>query len=354
MLRIKKIDQLSNHHRILMIISFLTIGVILISGYLLVRQHNPVNVMVEMLIGSFGSKYRISSTINYAIPLITTALGISVAFKMRFWNIGAEGQILTGAIFATYVALNYSTLPKVALLLIMLIAGFIGGALYGMIAALLKINFNTNETIITLMLNYISLSWVGFLQYEAWKDPNSLGFPKIPSFSQAARLPRIVNINSGIVISILIGLFVYYFLKYSKKGFEISVIGESENTAKYAGMNIDKNTLLIMLISGGICGMVGFIQSSGSVNTLTVSLTMGVGYTAIIIAWLSNLDVKYTFIIGFLFAIMTQGGHYLESAIGLHYNSVSVIQAFILFLALTFKFFMNYQLVRTVRSEHTC
>ncbi|MDF2700259.1 MAG: rbsC [Haloplasmataceae bacterium] len=321
----------------------ISITVILISLFLVLNGQNPIIIFFTMLKGSFGNEYRMISTIKYAIPLVTTAIGLSVAFKMKFWNIGGEGQIIMGAIFATYFALFHQDLPRFVLLLIMLVASIIGGALFGIIPAILKIRFNTNETIVTLMMNYVALSLVTYLQYQAWKDP--VGFPKIASFTENALLPKLLGIHIGWIFMIIIGIGIYYFINYSKRGYEVVVIGESINTAKYAGINIKFNTILVMIISGGICGLVGFLQAAGNVNTLTIDITMGVGNTAIIIAWLANLKIPKIFIVGFLFAIMTQGGYFVQSANDLHYNAVGVIQAIILFSALVISFFANYKIV---------
>lgn len=347
--RIKKINNLTKKDKIkiILIASFTT--VVIISLFLLINGHNPLSIFINIIFGSIGSKTRIVSTLKFSIPLITTALALSVAFKMKLWNIGGEGQIIMGAVFATYFALNFVDVPRFLLLTIMLIASFVGGALWALIPALLKTRFNTNETIVTLMLNYVALSFVTYLQFQAWTETS--GFPKIPLFVKNAQLPEFFRLHIGWIFTIIIGIIVYYFVYKSKKGFEVSVIGESINTAKYAGINIKLNTILVMIISGGLCGIVGFIEASGNVNTLTVDITRGVGYTAIIIAWLANLNPKRVFIVGLLFAVMTQGGHFIKISHNVHYNTVGVMQAIILFCALASNFFMSYKIVMNRKGQ---
>ena len=150
-----------------------------------------------MIQGAFGSAYRIEQTIVAAVPLIIISLGVAIAFKMKFWNIGGEGQVIMGAFFASFLALNYQHLSRPLLLLLMVVAGFIGGALWGLIPAFLKAKWDTNETIVTLMLNYIALKWVTYLQYGPWKDPASLGFPKIANFTENAILPKLFGVHIG-------------------------------------------------------------------------------------------------------------------------------------------------------------
>ena len=217
---------------------------------------NPLAVYASMIDGSLGSAYRIKETINSTIPLVITSLGISIAFKMQFWNIGAEGQITVGAMFATFVAMNFSNLDKPLLIVLMMAAGALGGGLWALFPAWLKAKWGTNETIITLMMNYIAIKWVMYLQFGPWKDPAAFGFPKIANFSANALLPNVFGVHIGWIIALILVVIVHIFMKYSKKGYEIAVLGESENTAKYAGINI-KNTIIVsMFISGGLCWIV--------------------------------------------------------------------------------------------------
>lgn len=315
--------------------------------------HNPLDVYAYMIKGSFGSPNRIRQTIIIAIPLLITGLGISVAFKMQFWNIGAEGQILMGAFGAALFALNFPNLPMPLMLLLMVISGCIFGGLWALISGILKVYFNTNETITTLMLNYVALKIITFLQYDAWKDKNALGFPKIANFPDNAIFPSIFRVHIGWIIALVLVVIFYLFMKHSKMGYEVSVLGESQNTAKYAGINIKKTMLKAVFISGAVCGLTGVIQASAVSNTLSIEVTGGMGYTAIIVAWLSNLNAPITLIVAILFAALLEGGAYIQTAFGIPNAAASVMQALILFFVLGSEFFVRYKAVFSNRKIKT-
>ncbi|MFA9399370.1 MAG: ABC transporter permease [Clostridiaceae bacterium] len=328
--------------RMMFIIIALLISAILIYAF---TKKNPIFVYMSMIEGCFGSEYRIKEVIIKTIPLVITSLGIAVAFKMKFWNIGAEGQIFMGAFAASFVALNFSTLPKVIVLILMALAGMIFGGLYALIPALLKAHLKTNETIITLMLNYIALKFITYLQYGPWKDPNAMGFPKIANFEDSAILPKVFGIHIGFIIAIVLIIIMYIFMNKSKLGYEISVIGESENTARYAGINIKKTIITAMLVSGGLCGLAGMIQASAVSNTLSVDLTGGVGFTAIITAWLAGLSAPFIGLTSFLFAILLQGASYIQTAYSIPSSIAEMMQGIILFFVLGSEFFIQYKLI---------
>lgn len=319
---------------------------LLVSGlFLAMLKFNPILVYGSMIKGAFGSTYSVKETILKAIPLVIASLGIAVAFKMQFWNIGGEGQMFMGAFFSAFFALKFPDMPKVPLLTIMLVSGFIGGAIWGMIPAYFKAKWGTNETIVTLMMNYIALKWVTFLQYGPWKDKNAQGFPKIPIFSDNATLPSIAGIHIGFIIALILVVVIYIFMEKTKKGYEISVLGESRKTALYAGININKTIIIAMLISGGLCGLTGMIQSSAISNTLSVEVTGGVGNTAIIIAWLAALKPQFILITSVLFAALVEGGTFIQTSFGIPDAVASILQATILFFVLGSEFFIRYKVV---------
>jgi simple sugar transport system permease protein len=319
---------------------------LVVSGiYILSLGHNPISVYSSMITGAFGNSYRFKNTITVAIPLIITSLGIMVAFKMKFWNIGGEGQILIGALFSSYVALNYSNLPKVPLLLLMMVAGIIGGGLWALFPAYLKVKFDTNETIITLMMNYIAIKLITYLQYGPWKDPEAMGFPTIAKFSENAMLPTVFGVHIGWIITIILVICMYIFIHYSKRGFEISVVGESTDTARYAGINVKKVILSSLFISGGICGLVGMIEASGVNHTLSASISAGYGFTAIITTWLSGLKSLAIVPVSLLFAGMVKGGSFIQTAYQIPQSAAELLQSTILFFVLGSEFFINYKLI---------
>lgn len=322
------------------------ISSLILSGiFIFFLGHNPVEVYTSMAKGAFGSIYRIKDTINIIIPLIMTSLGIMIAFKMKFWNIGGEGQILMGALFASYVALNFDFLPKIVLLMIMFISGFIGGGLWALIPAFLKVRFQTNETITTLMMNYIALNIVTYLQYGPWRDPESLGFPKIANFADSALLPRVFGIHIGWIITIIFVVLITVLINKTKVGYEIEVVGESKDTAKYSGIRVNRVIIRGLLLSGGICGIVGMMEVSGVNGTLTNHVSAGYGYTAIITTWLSGLKPAFIIPVSTLFAGMIKGGGFIQTAYQIPQSAADVIQSMILFFVIGSEFFIQYKLV---------
>ena len=327
--------------RLLAVIFALVIFAILIR----VMDLNPLEVYVALVKGAFGSAYRIREVIIKSTALVITSLGIAIAFKMQFWNIGGEGQIFMGAFAASYIALNYPELPKPLLLTLMIIAGMIGGGLWALIPAFFKAQWKTNETIMTLMMNYIALKWVMYLQYGPWKDPMALGFPKIANFSANAILPKVFGIHIGWIFALLLVVLVSVFFNHSKKGYEITVLGESENTALYAGIDIKKTILVAMFISGALCGLTGMIQASALNNTLSIDVSGGLGFTAIITTWLAFLKPFFILIVSILFAALLQGGSFIQTAFGIPQAAAELLQGMILFFVLASEFFIRYKLV---------
>ncbi len=322
------------------------IGSLILSGlFIFFLGHNPLDVYLSMAKGAFGSIYRIKDTINIIIPLIMTSLGIMIAFKMKFWNIGGEGQILMGALFASYFALNFSTLPKPILLFVMFIAGFIGGGFWAFIPAFLKVKFQTNETITTLMMNYIALNLITYLQYGPWRDPQSLGFPKIANFADSATLPRLFGIHIGWIITIIAVVVITIFLNKSKFGYEIKVVGESQDTANYSGIRVNRVIIRGLIISGGICGIVGMMEVSGVNGTLTNHVSAGYGYTAIITTWLSGLKPAFIIPVSTLFAGLIKGGGFIQTAYQIPQSAADIIQSMILFFVIGSEFFIQYKIV---------
>lgn len=344
MLRITKRTGL-NRKQIITFRIVAVAGALVATGlFMLLLGYNPFQVYASMLEGGFGTLYRLRETIIKTVPLVITSLGIAVAFKMKFWNIGAEGQIYMGAFAASWVALNNPNLPQPLLLLLMMLAGIIGGGIWALIPAFFKAQFNTNETLFTLMMNYIALKWVTYLQYGPWKDPELKGFALIKKFSENGILPKVLGIHIGWIIMLLLIAVIYIFMNRTKMGYEIAVVGESENTARYAGMNIKKIVVSAVVISGGLCGLAGMIQASGVYNTLAVEVTGGVGYTAIITTWLGQLSAPVIGVVSLLFAALVQGGSYIETAFQIPKAAAQLLQGIILFFVLGSEFFIQYKL----------
>ncbi len=346
MLKIVKKKSCSKREVFFIQISAILLALVFSSIFIGVTGNNPIKVYISMLDGAFGSSFRFRETIINSIPLLITSLGISVAFKMKFWNIGAEGQFVMGAFLGSYFALNFNHLPKIILLPLMLLGGIVGGGLWGLIPAFFRAKFRTNETIFTLLMNYIAIKWITYLQYGPWKDPNGYGFPKIPKFKPNAILPKIGGVHIGLFIATILVVLVYYYINHTKQGYEVSVIGESENTAIYAGMKVDKIILRTIFISAAIAGLAGIIQASAVNKTLAVTIANGTGYTSIIIAWLSNLNAFIALIVSILFSAMVQGGAFIQMTHNIPASAAGVLQGTILFFVLGSQFFTVYKIKR--------
>ena len=326
----------------------------LVTGGLLILclGHNPFLVYKDMIAGSLGSPTALRETIRLSVPLLITALGISLAFKMKFWNIGGEGQILFGATAASYFALFfYDKIPQVPLLILMAVAALVAGGIAGLIPALFKAKWDTNETLFTLMLNYIALCFVKYLQNGPWKDPTKFGFPKIAMFDAAAKLPKVFGVNIGWIIALALVLLVYLYINHTKQGYEVSVVGESPRTAQYAGMRVGWIVVRTMLISGALCGLVGFIQVSGADYTLTEGTAGGIGFTAITVAWLSHLNPIIMVVVSFAIAILQKGSNKIQTTFKIPASAADVLTGIILFFMLGCEFFINYKLVLRSRGE---
>lgn len=342
MLRIeRKTNGNFRRQRIVSVLAALAVAgiVILISGY------NPLVVYREMLIGSFGSSYYIHQTIQKIIPLLIMGLGVSVCFKMNFINIGAEGQFYMGAVAATYIALNVTGLPAWLTMLLMFAAAFVAGGLWCLVAGIMKSRWGVSETLVTLMLNYVAIKLVSYLQYILWKDPKSFGFPKIANYPKELQLPNVLGVHAGWIIAILLIVFVWFFLHRMKMGYEISIMGANERTARYAGMNTTKILLISSLIGGGICGIAGLIQASGVERTLNDQMANGMGYTAIAIAYMANMEPVAILVVSFLFSILLQGSAYMQISMQIPSAAGDVIQGIILLFILGSEFFSRYQVI---------
>ncbi|MDR2134371.1 MAG: ABC transporter permease [Treponema sp.] len=307
--------------------------------------YRPLDVFGNILSGSLGTAYRFRETVNKAVPLTVLSLGTAVAFRMKFWNIGQEGQFYLGAYGASLAAFTFSDLPAPLLLTVMFLGGLFFGGFWALIPALLKTRFSTNETLVTLMLNYIAAKWISYLQYGPWKDPKGLGFPKIAAFSPNAVLPSFLGLHAGWIIAVLLAALIYVLLRRTKLGYEIDVIGESAATARYAGMSVFRVTIITIVLSGGLCGIAGMMQASAVERSLSDQLSGGLGFTSVITAWLARLDPPSILVTAFLFSILIQGGNFLQSSLQIPASISLVLQGIIIFFVLGSEFFIRYRFV---------
>lgn len=312
--------------------------------FLLALGQRPLQVYGAMVTGALGTKSAVREMIKVAIPLCITALGITLAFKMHFWNIGAEGQICAGAIAGSFFAYTFADVwPSWLLLTVMAAAGFAVGGLWGLIPAYFKTKWGTNETLFTLMLNYVALYFIQFLREGPWKDPKAMGFPITPRFAKAARMPAVLGVHIGWIVALILVAALFIYLRYSKQGYELTVVGENEQTARYAGMPVRRIILRTMFLSAGICGLAGILQASGADKQLTDTVAGGVGFTAITVAWLAQLSPLGILVVSLLFGVLEKGSSAVESAFRLSPSMADVLQGIILFFVLGAEFFIRYQ-----------
>ncbi|MFN2151561.1 MAG: ABC transporter permease [Anaerolineales bacterium] len=306
---------------------------------------------------TFGSWATFSDTLVKATPLILVGLACTVAFTMRLWNIGAEGQFYMGAFFASLVVLIPiipPESPRFIVILAMIVMGLIGGALWGFIPGVLKAKFNVNEIITTLMLNYIAILWNNFWIFNTWSDA---GFQMTPTFEKSAWLPRLsdlarqysffsgMTLHGGFVIALIATVIVWWVLKYSKWGYEIKLIGDNMEAARYAGINIARNIILVFMFSGALAGLAGMIEISGVVHRLQERISPGYGFTGIIIAWLAKLNPFAVVLVSILFGALIVAGREIQPS-----GLANLIQGIVLFMVISSEFFLRYQ-IKFVREE---
>ena len=310
---------------------------------------NPLEVYSGIISGAVGKSRRLWVTIRDSLVLLCIAVAITPAFKMHFWNIGAEGQTLIGGLATAAVMIGLGDkLPSAALFPAMIASAMLAGMIWGVIPALFKAKWNTNETLFTLMMNYIATQLVAFciVFWENPKGSNTVGI--INQATKAGWLPELFGQKYGwnvvIVLILTVGMFIY--LKYCKQGYEIAVVGESENTARYAGIQVRKVIVRTMAISGAICGIAGFVIVSGASHTISTATAGGRGFTAIIVAWLSKFNTFIMVAVSFGIVFMDQGSVQIATQYGLNENASDVLLGIILFFLIGAEFFINYRVKR--------
>lgn len=349
MLKIEKRFEMSEKQKIILRVVSVLAALFATAVILFIMGHDPLKVFGKMIGGSFKTSYMRKVTVRKAIPLITMALGVAVAFKMKFLNIGAEGQFFMGAFGCAVAARSFSALPTFVLLPIMFVFGIAFGAVYALIPAFLRQKFGTSETLVTLMMNYMASLFVTYLQTGPWETKEQ-GGNRVDFFSENAWLPEVFGVHIGWIIVILLAVVLFVLFKRTKLGFEISVVGENMNTARYAGMNVGVILFSTAAISGGICGLAGMLEAAGSEHRISDNLSAGMGFTAIIVAWLAALSPFAIIVVGFMFAILMQGSSFLQS-MNISSQLCEVIQGIILFFVLASEFFVNYRIVWKERSD---
>ncbi|MBQ7060374.1 MAG: ABC transporter permease [Clostridia bacterium] len=329
--------------RLAAIVLALLLDAVIIYG---LTKMNPLKVYSTMFAGVFGTSRRIWNAVRDVMMLLCIGVGLAPAFKMKFWNIGAEGQILLGGIAAAACMIYLKDLPNWLLLIIMCVAALAAGGLWGFIPALSKARLNTNETLFTLMMNYIAIQLTAFF-VTYWENSYGSGIVgTINPDTMKGWFPPIFGQMYGMNVLIVFALVVliFFYLRYTKHGYEIAVVGESHNTAKYAGISVPAVTVRTVTLSGAICGLAGFIAVAGQGHTISVSTAGGRGFIAIIVAWLAKFNTFVMILISFLLVFLEMGAKEIASRFNINDNLSKMIMGVILFFILGSEFFINYRI----------
>ena len=311
----------------------------------LLTGQNPLEVYATILDGAFGSSRRIGVTFRNVAVLLGISLAVTPAFKMRFWNIGAEGQTLIGCLATTTcMILLGGKVPSGLLIVISLVAALLAGAVWGFLPAFFKAKWNTNETLFTLMMNYIAMQLASYF-IIVWEVPKGAG--KIGIINQATRsgwLPELGNpYLLPIIIVAIMTAFMFVYLRYSKHGYEIAVVGESQRTASYAGIKVDRVIIRTMVLSGALCALMGFMMTSGIDHTLTTTIVDSRGFTAVMVSWMSKFNPFIMIAASLLLVTMDRGASEVASALSLNHSFADILTGIILFFIIATEFFITYK-----------
>lgn len=307
---------------------------------------NPISIYSTILTGAFGSARKAWITFQNVAILLCISLAVTPAFKMRFWNIGAEGQVLIGGLATAAVMITLGNkLPNALLIVIMVLAAVAAGAVWAGIPAIFKAKWNTNETLFTLMMNYVATQLVAFfvIVWEVPKGAGQIGI--INQSSEAGWLPVVSNkyLLSILVVAVLT-VFVYIYLNYSKHGYEIAVVGESERTARYVGIKVDRVIVRTMLLSGAICGVAGLLLVGGINHTVSTTIADGRGFTAVMVSWLAKFDPILMVFTSLLLVLLDRGAGEIATQFALNQSFADILTGIILFFIIGCEFFISYKI----------
>lgn len=357
--RIVKRDHMHPVHRILVRVIAIALALVVDALFIyFVTKLNPLDVYKVMFGGTFGNKMRFAWTLRDLSTLMMVGIALAPAFMMKFWNVGGEGQILMGAWTSAMCMVWFgNTLPSWLLFVAMLLTSVIIGGIWAFVPAFFKAHWNTNETLFTLMMNYIASAIVACTANILRGQASALGqlnkgtkagwFPPLYDGSGSGVIHMLLKqryaVNVFVVIALMI--FMYVYLRYSKHGYEINVVGESENTARYAGINVKKVMIRTLILSGAICGLTGFLIVGGKDQTISTNTAGGRGFDAIIVAWLAKFNTFTMALISFMLVFLENGAHEIASNYSLNDFAADIISGIILFFILGCEFFINYRLV---------
>ena len=322
---------------------------------MLLTGENPISIYGTIFYGAFGTARKSWVTFQNLAVLLGISLAVTPAFKMRFWNIGAEGQVLIGclATAACMIVLG-DKLPNGVLILVMLAAALAAGALWGFLPSFFKAKWNTNETLFTLMMNYIATQLAAFF-IIIWEVPKGAGKIGIINHnSEAGWLPVIGGKQYLLTILVvaIMTILMYIYLTYSKHGYEIAVVGESQRTASYAGIKVERVIIRTMVLSGAVCGLMGLLLTAGTDHTLTTTIVGGRGFTAVMVSWLAKFNPIVMVFTSLLLVVLSRGASEISSVFSLNHSFADILTGIILFFIIGSEFFLTYKVsLRTSKKE---
>ena len=322
---------------------------------MLLTGENPISIYGTIFYGAFGTARKSWVTFQNLAVLLGISLAVTPAFKMRFWNIGAEGQVLIGCLATAACMIVLSDkLPNGVLILVMLAAALAAGALWGFLPSFFKAKWNTNETLFTLMMNYIATQLAAFfiIIWEVPKGAGKIGI--INQNSEAGWLPVIGGKQYLLTILVVavMTILMYIYLTYSKHGYEIAVVGESQRTASYAGIKVERVIIRTMVLSGAVCGLMGLLLTAGTDHTLTTTIVGGRGFTAVMVSWLAKFNPIVMVFTSLLLVVLSRGASEISSVFSLNHSFADILTGIILFFIIGSEFFLTYKVsLRTSKKE---
>ncbi len=319
----------------------------------LLTDINPIEFFSEIIEGSFGSKRKVFKMLQELSILLCISLAVTPAFKMKFWNIGAEGQVLVGAL-ATAACMKYlcNSMSNALLIVVMFVCAVVSATIWGVIPAIFKAHFKTNETLFTLMMNYIAIQLTAFM-IAVWVPSGSQVVGVINRQTKLGWLPELFGEKYllNILIVLIITVIVYMYLKYSKHGYEITVVGESENTARYIGIDVKKVIIRTMAVSGAICGIAGFLLVAGTDHSISTETAGGDGFTAIMVSWLAGFNPFVMMFTSFIISFLEIGAGEIATSFNLNQSVADILTGIIIFFIIGSEFFINYKVI--FRAKHS-
>lgn len=318
----------------------------------IVTGDNPIAVYSAIIKGAFGTTRKTWVTLQELSILLIISLALTPAFKMQFWNIGGEGQVLIGGLSAAACMICLDDkLPNAVIIILMIVSAAVAGAVWGFIPALFKALWNTNETLATLMMNYIATQLVAFYTI-VWEVPKGSG--KIGIINQDTEIGWLPEIGNkyllAIIVAVVITVFMYIYLNYTKQGYEISVVGQSNNTARYVGIKVEKVIIRTMILSGALCGVAGLLLVGGINHTVTTTIAGGQGFTAVMVSWLAKFNPIAMVATSLLIVFMDRGANEISTAFSLNQSFADILTGILLFFIIGCEFFIKYKM--TFRSSN--